>query len=86
MNPEQSMNNIDVGMKENYAISNETTGQVDLMAAKILMQGIATGEVSETAIQNPIVYETPLGKLDRLTFKLYLDDPALTPIMAILSF
>ncbi len=86
LNPEQSMNNMDVGMKENIAISNETTGQADLMAAKLLLQGVETGEVSETAIQNPIVYETPLGKLDRLTFKLYLDDPALTPMWLYFPF
>jgi hypothetical protein len=79
LNTEYSMNNMDIGMKENVAISNETTGQVDLMAAKILMQGVGTGEISETAIQNPILYETPLGKLDRLSFKIYIDDPAITP-------
>lgn len=86
LNSELSMNNMDISMKENIAISNETTGQADLMAAKILMQGIATGEVSETAIQNPIVYETPLGKLDRLTFKLYIDDEALTPAWLFFPF
>jgi hypothetical protein len=80
LNTELSMNNMDIAMNENYAISNETTGQVNLMAAKILMQGVGTGEVSETAIQNPIVYDPPLGKLDRLSFKLYIDDPALTPM------
>ncbi len=79
LNTEYSMNNMDIGMKENVAISNETTGQADLVAAKILMQGIGTGEISETAIQNPILYETPLGKLDRLSFKIYIDDPAITP-------
>lgn len=79
LNTEQSMNNMDIGMKENVAISNETTGQVNLMAAKILMQGVGTGEISETAIQNPVLYETPLGKLDRLSFKIYIDDPAITP-------
>lgn len=86
LNPELSMNNMDIGMKENIAITNETTGQVDLMAAKILLQGIGTGEVSETAIQNPIIYETPLGKLDRFTFKLYADDPALTPMWLLYPF
>ena len=78
LNSEQSMNNMDIGMKENVAVSNQTTGQADLMAAKILMQGVATGEISETAIQNPVVYETPLGKLDRLSFKIYIDDQAIT--------
>jgi hypothetical protein len=56
------------------------------VAAKILMQGIGTGEASETAIQNPILYETPLGKLDKLSFKIYLDDPAITPAWLFFPF
>ena len=80
MNPEQSFNNLDISMNENYSISNETTGQVQLMCAKILLQGIGTGDISETAIQNPIVFDNPLGKLDRLIFKMYVDDAALTPM------
>lgn len=80
LNTEQSFNNMDISGPENYNISNETTGQVKLMAAKILLQGIGTGESSETAIQNPIVFETPLGKLDKLSFKLYLDNKPLTPL------
>jgi hypothetical protein len=76
----QSFNNMDIAMDENYTISNETTGQVKLMAAKILLQGVATGETSETAIQNPVLFETPLGKLDKLEFKIYADDRSLTPM------
>jgi hypothetical protein len=77
---------MDVAMNENYAISNETTGQIKLMAAKILLQGVATGETSETAIQNPILFETPLGKLDKLEFKIYADDASLTPMWQIFPF
>ena len=80
MNPEQSFNNLDISMNENYSISNETTGQVQLMCAKILLQGVGTGDISETAIQNPIIFDNLLGKLDRLTFKMYVDDAALTPM------
>ena len=32
-----------------------------------------------TLIQNPIIFDQPLGKLDRLTFKVYFDDAAVTP-------
>jgi hypothetical protein len=80
LNTEHPMNNMDIAMNEVYNITNETTGQVDLMCAKILMQGVGSGEVSETAIQNPILFETPLGKLSKLTFKMYADDTALTPL------
>lgn len=86
INPEQNFNNMDVAMTENYAISNETTGQVKLMAAKILTAGVAAGEVTETAIQNPIVFETPLGKLDNINISLYADDAALTPLWKIFPF
>ena len=80
LNAEMSMNNLDVAMNENYSVTNETTGQVKLMAAKLLMQGVGSGETSETAIQNPILFETPLGKLSKLSFKMYADDTAITPL------
>jgi hypothetical protein len=86
MNEFQSFNNMDVAMNENYSISNETTGQVKLMTAKLLLQGVATGETSETAIQNPILFDTPLGKLDKLEFKMYVDDDSLTPLWQFFPF
>lgn len=86
LNTEYALNNMDIAMNEFYDRTNETTGQVDLMAAKILLQGVGTGEVSETAIQNPILFETPLGKLNKLTFKMYSDDTALTPLWLALPF
>jgi hypothetical protein len=86
INEAQSFNNMDVAMNENYDITNETTGQVKLMYAKILTGGIGSGEISQTVIQNPVVFETPLGKLDKLTFKIYYDDPSLTPGWLVLPF
>jgi hypothetical protein len=86
INPAQNFNNMDIAMTENYAISNETTGQVKLMAAKILTAGLGAGEVTETAIQNPIIFETPLGKLDKLKINLYADDAALTPLWQVFPF
>jgi hypothetical protein len=86
LNTEYPMNNMDIAMNEEYRKTNETTGQVDLMCAKILMQGVGSGEVSETAIQNPILFETPLGKLSKLTFKMYADDTAITPLWQAFPF
>jgi hypothetical protein len=77
---------MDIAMNENYSISNETTGQVKLIAAKILLAGVGAGEVTETAIQNPILFETPLGKLDKLEFKIYADDATLTPMWLYFPF
>lgn len=80
INDEMGFNNMDVAMPENYAITNETTGQVKLMFAKIMFSGIGKSGESQTLFQNPLVFETPLGKLDRFTFKIYYDDAALTPV------
>jgi len=80
VNPEQSFNNMDIAMPENYNITNETTGQSKIMYAKILTGGIGSNELSQTCIQNPIVFQNPLGKLDKLICKIYLDDEELTPM------
>jgi hypothetical protein len=77
---------MDIAMNENYNISNETTGQVKLMYAKILTGGLGAGEVAQTVIQNPVVFENPLGKLDRLQFKIYYDDESLTPGWLVVPF
>ena len=77
---------MDVAMDENYNKSNETTGQVKLMFAKILASGLGVGEVSQTVIQNPALFPNTLGKLDKLTFKIYYDDTSLTPAWLFLPF
>jgi len=79
INDEQGFNNMDVSMPENYGRSNETTGQVKLIAGKILMGAIGDTGVSQTVIQNPTVFENTLGKLDRLDIKIYYDDESMTP-------
>jgi len=86
INEEQGFNNMDVVMNENYAVSNDTTGQVKLMAAKILMGNVGDTGISQTLIQNPSIFETTLGKLDRLSVKIYYDDDALTPAWEYLPF
>jgi hypothetical protein len=79
INDEQGFDNMDISMNENYTISNETTGQVKYISAKVLMANIDNSNVSQALIQNPIVFDQPLGKLDRLNFKIYFDDDSLTP-------
>lgn len=80
INPEMSFNNVDIAMSEDYNVTNETTGQTKLMFAKILTGGVGSNELSQTCIQNPIVFPNTLGKLDRMTFKIYLDDQTITPM------
>ena len=86
MNTEFGFNNMDIAMKEDYAVSNETTGQVKLMAAKILMGAVGDTGLSQTVIQNPVILDVPLGKLDHLDFKIYYDDDQLTPAWQYLPF
>jgi hypothetical protein len=79
INDEQGFNNLDLTMPENYNVSNEGTGQVKFVSGKILMADIGNTGVSQTVIQNPTIFENALGKLDRLDFKIYYDDHAMTP-------
>lgn len=79
INDELGFNNIDVTMPENYLVTNETTGQVKLMCAKILMGQLGDTSISQTVIQNPSLFENGLGKLDRLDIKIYYDDQNITP-------
>jgi hypothetical protein len=81
INDEMGFNNLDVGMPEDYSVTgNETTSQIKLMFAKIMFTGIGKSSDSQVLFQNPLIFETPLGKLDHLTFKIYYDDAALTPV------
>jgi len=86
INEEQGFNNMDVAMNEDYNVTNETTGQIKLMSAKILTGGLGSGEIAQTVIQNPIMFENYLGKLDHLTFKIYYNDGALTPVWLQIPF
>ena len=86
INDEQGFNNMDIAMNENYSIGNDATGQIKLVAAKILMANVGDSGISQTLIQNPSIFENTLGKLDRLNIKIYYDDPALTPAWLYLPF
>ena len=52
--------------RENYNITLESTGEVNKYNAKLLLANF--GNYSQTAIQNPIQFNPPLSRLDRLTF------------------
>jgi len=86
INDEQGFNNMDIAMDEKYSVGNDTTGQIKLIAAKILMSNIGDSGISQTLIQNPSIFENTLGKLDRLNIKIYYDDPAITPAWLYLPF
>jgi hypothetical protein len=56
------------------------------MAVKVLTAGLTPGAIAQTAIQNPIVFKNPLGKLDKLEISIFADDRALTPMWFYLPF
>lgn len=66
LNDELSMNRMDVTARENYNITLESTGEVNKYNAKLLLANF--GNYSQTAIQNPVQFNPPLSRLDRLTF------------------
>ena len=77
MNLEQPLNRLDVGGKENFNISNETTSSYHLMMGKIPSRNAALspGSILTTIIQAPARFDTvPLASLDHFTFRFYLDD------------
>jgi len=74
LNPEQSLNNMDIGGKENYNITNESTGQYKKVFGKILIQGLTSGQVAQTIIQVPARFPiSPLASLDHFSFNFFLD-------------
>ncbi len=66
INSEQGMNTLDTTGKENYKETRETRGAVQQYNAKLLLANF--GSYSQTLIQNPVYFNPPIGKLDRIRF------------------
>jgi len=66
---------MDIGGNENYAISNEGTGECKKVFGKILTQGSSANAVTQTIVQVPARYPVtaPLASLDHFTFNFLLD-------------
>lgn len=62
----QGMNNIDSTGKENLNETHESRGAINQYNGKLLLS--AFGNYSQTMIKNPIYFNPPIGKLDRLKF------------------
>jgi hypothetical protein len=78
LNIEKSLNNMAVATKENLRLTNEPVAESKVVLGKILTLGLGVGDVTQSIIQSPAQFYTPLGKLDNLHFTLLLDD--LTPL------
>ena len=84
LNIEQSLNNMDVAMNENFSVTNLPTSENKVVLGKMLTEGSGLADVTQTIVQSPAQFITPIAKLDNLHFTLLLDD--LTPISKIFPF
>jgi hypothetical protein len=66
VNDELSMNRLDVTNRENYNKTMDGTGEVNKYNAKLLLANF--GGYAQTAVQNPVNFNPPLSRMDRLTF------------------
>ena len=64
INDEQGMNTLDITGKENLKETRESRGAIQQYNAKLLLANF--GNYSQTLIQNPLYFNPPIGKMDRL--------------------
>jgi hypothetical protein len=69
LNTEYDMNRMDFGGKENLTQTNEPQGQILGYNAKLLLNTF--GAYAQTVIQNPVYFNPPILKLDKLSFQWY---------------
>jgi hypothetical protein len=68
LNPEFDMNRIDTVAQENLSQTLEPTGYTKAFHGKLLLANF--GSYAQTLVSNPISFNPPLGRLDKLTFSL----------------
>ena len=69
LNEEFDVNRVDTTAKENIAATLESTGQTKAYYGKLLLANF--GSYAQTMIMNPISFNPPLGRLDKLIFTWY---------------
>ena len=69
MNPEYNMNRLDISRLEDFSVSHDTTAESQLYNCKLLLNSFGT--YSTTFVQNPVDFNPPIGKLDKLSFAWY---------------
>jgi hypothetical protein len=66
VNREFDMNRMDTGAKENLSLTKESTGVTKAFHAKLLLAPF--GSYATTLISNPISFNPPVSRMDKLTF------------------
>jgi hypothetical protein len=69
LNVAYDMNKMDFGGKENLKETTDSTGQINGYNGKLLLNTF--GSYAQTIIQNPVYFNPPILKLERLTFQWY---------------
>jgi hypothetical protein len=69
MNPEYNMNQLDVSRQENFAATQDPVAESQLYNCKLLLNTF--GSYAQTVVQNPVFFNPPIGKLDKLSFQWY---------------
>jgi hypothetical protein len=67
LNPEFDMNRVDTTLKENLAATQEPTGTTKSFYGKLLLANF--GGYAQTMISNPLSFNPPFGRIDKLTFE-----------------
>ena len=67
MNPEYNMNRLDVSRQENFSATQDPTSEAQLYNCKLLLNTF--GSYAQTVVQNPVFFNPPIGKLDKLSFQ-----------------
>ena len=69
LNDEFDVNRVDTTAKENISATLESTGATKAYYGKLLLAPF--GSYAQTMVMNPITFNPPLGKLDKLSFTWY---------------
>jgi hypothetical protein len=74
LNIEQSLNFMDIASDENHALSNQSSGQCNMVFGKLLTLGSSPGAFTQTIVQVPATFtSSPLASIDRFSFTFFLD-------------
>jgi hypothetical protein len=67
LNPEFDMNRVDTTLKEKLSATQEPTGTTKSFYGKLLLANF--GGYAQTMISNPLSFNPPFGRIDKLTFQ-----------------
>lgn len=69
LNPEHNMNRLDISRQEDYSVTHDTQAESQLYNCKLILNNF--GSYTTTLVQNPVLFNPPIGKLDKLIFSWY---------------